>query len=331
MGAMYRKNKSRRTAARYSVLIGLLGSYFSIAMPAKSEKADSPSVRTGFRFEAINDSSLGLWEGDKAVLVYNHGLIRKPAVDGAIERSNYIHPIYGLDGEVLTDDFPADHLYHRGLYWAWPHVQVGDKEYDLWILRGIRYEFRRWLKKETKRSSATLAVLNGWFVGDKQVMREEVQLRAHATSLNSRAVDVSLKWTPTDRPVTLWGAEGKSYGGFTLRFGPRSQTFITAPSGRAPEDLLVTKLPWVDLSGDLAAPGKLSGMAIFVHPRNPDHPPTWMTRHYGMLAVGWPGVTPTTFPPGKSFTCRYRLWIHRGAPAAAEIQQAYDEYAKTGG
>ena len=48
--------------------------------------------------------------------------------------------------------------------------------------------------------------------------------------------------------------------------------------------------------------------------------------HYGMLAVGWPGVEPKTFPAGKSFSCRYRLWIHRNALSSAEIQKAYDAY-----
>jgi hypothetical protein len=110
-----------------------------------------------------------------------------------------------------------------------------------------------------------------------------------------------------------------------VRFGPRSKTIITVPSGRTSEDLLVTKLPWADFSGDLnPKTGQLSGAAVFVHPEHPDYPPTWMTRHYGLLAAGWPGVTPQTFPAGKPFTCRYRLWIHRGAPEATEIQKAYD-------
>ena len=73
----------------------------------------------GFRLDSVNDTSLRLWEGDKPVLVYNHGLIAKPDVAGARARACYFHPVYGLDGEVLTDDFPKDHLYHRGMYWAW--------------------------------------------------------------------------------------------------------------------------------------------------------------------------------------------------------------------
>jgi hypothetical protein len=128
----------------------------------------------------------------------------------------------------------------------------------------------------------------------------------------------------------LSGAPGKSYGGVTFRFAPRTETIITVPSGRTGEDLLVTKLPWADFSADFGnKPGQFSGAAIFVNPSHPDYPPTWMTRHYGMLAVGWPGVTPQTFAPGKSFSCRYRIWVHRGAPAASKIQEAYESYRTT--
>ena len=135
---------------------------------------------------------------------------------------------------------------------------------------------------------------------------------------------------PTDRPVSLLGAEGKSYGGLTLRFGPRSKTIITVPGGRTSGDLVVTNLPWADLTGDLKkGSGDLSGIAVFVNPGHPDYPPTWMTRHYGLLAVGWPGVTPKTLPAGEPVTCRYRIWIHRGTPDAAEIQRAYADYCAT--
>ena len=232
---------------------------------------------------------------------------------------------------MLTDDFPADHVDHRGLYWAWPHIKIGSQEFDLWSMRGIRYEFQRWLAQETKPNTAVLGVENGWFVGDNQVMREIVWIKVHPASSESRSIDVDLTWTPTGESITLWGAEGKSYGGLTLRFGPRSKTIITVPTGRTSEDLVVTKLPWADLSGDLNrnAAGLLSGAALFVHPEHPDFPLTWMTRHYGLLAVGWPGVTSQTFAAGNPFTCRYRLWLHRGALEAAEIQKAYEAYGAT--
>src|SRR5206468_3561080 len=164
----------------------------------------------------------------------------------------------------------------------------------------------------------------------KQIMRENVFIEAHVSSGESRFIDIELAWTPIDQPVTLSGAPGKSYGGMTFRFAPRTETIITTPNGRAREDLLATKLTWADFSADFKnKPGQFSGAAIFVDPNHPDYPPTWMTRHYGMLAVGWPGVTPKTLPAGEPVTCRYRIWIHRDAPDAAEIQREYEEYCAT--
>ena len=90
----------------------------------------------------------------------------------------------------------------------------------------------------------------------------------------------------------------------------------------------MTRMPWVDFTGDMGANAaeKLSGAAVFVHPDHPNFPPEWMTRHYGVLAAGWPGVKPQTITPGKTVTCKYRIWVHRGTPNADEIQDAYNAY-----
>jgi hypothetical protein len=154
---------------------------------------------------------------------------------------------------VLTDDFPRIICTIRGLYWAWPHVTVDAQQYDLWSLRGIRCKL---LDGHLNINAASLQLTNGWFVGEKQVMREDVNLIVHPATADARAIDLALTFTPTDRPVTLSGAEGKSYGGLAMRFGPRKTTVITTPTTRATtpqQDLVVTRLPWADLSGDLAA------------------------------------------------------------------------------
>jgi hypothetical protein len=51
-----------------------------------------------------------------------------------------------------------------------------------------------------------------------------------------------------------------------------------------------------------------------------------MTREYGLLAVGWPGIRPQSLPAGKTVSLRYRIWVHRGVPEASEIQKVYDTY-----
>ena len=288
-------------------------------LPAAPEQAR-------FRFETINDKSLGLWEGSRPVLVYNHGILLKPGVPENRRRSSYIHPLYGLDGEVLSDDFPRDHYHHRGIFWAWPHIRIAGKEYDLWGLRGIAHRFECWTQREASAQSAVLGIGNGWYIGEQRVVAESVLMTVRAASSGSQAIDFDLVWTALREPVTLWGAPGKSYGGFNLRFAPRKETVITVPEGRTKRDLLIARLPWADLSARFAGAPQVSGAAIFISPKHPDYPPTWLTRHYGVLCVGWPGIKPSTLQPGKPVRCRYRVWIHRGAADAERLEHAYDEY-----
>ncbi len=283
-----------------------------------------------FHFTNVTDQSLALFEGRRPVFVYNHGVIQPPTgVPADRARSTYVHPLYGLDGEVLTDDFPKDHYHHRGLFWAWPHVRIGDQHYDLWMLKGIEQRFVRWLAQEARADGATLGVEDGWFVGNRKVLQEQVWFRTSPSSQNERVLDVELTWAPIDTPLTLEGAEGKSYGGLTLRFAPRTSTVITTPLGQGEKDLSITRFPWADLSARFAGPEQASGAAIFVAANHPDFPPEWLTRHYGVLCLGWPGVKPKTFQPGEIIRCRYRVWIHRGAADVEKVSQAYRGYEQS--
>ena len=291
-------------------------------LAARVDAADS------FRFTNVTDKSLALFEGARPVLVYNHGVIPAPAgVPADRARSTYVHPLYGMDGEVLTDDFPEDHYHHRGLFWAWPHVRIGGQHYDLWMLQGIKQRFERWLSQETGPDGAILGVENGWFVGELKVVQEQVWIHAAPAGQDQRVLDFEFTWVPLTGPLTLEGAEGKSYGGLTLRFAPRTDTVITTPLGREEKDLSMTRLPWADLSARFAGRTESSGAAIFVAPDHPDYPPEWLTRHYGALCLGWPGVKPKTFQSGETIRCRYRVWIHRGRPDVEKIRQSYRKYS----
>jgi hypothetical protein len=143
-------------------------------------------------------------------------------------------------------------------------------------------------------------------------------------------LDIDLTFIPQGSPVTLRGAEGKSYGGLAMRFlpGPRKTTLITVPSGPAKDDLPDTPLAWADFTSQFAGAASPSGGAIFVDPGHADYPPTWLTRYYGALCVGWPGVHAKTFPPDVPIRMSYRLWIHKAAVDPAQLHAAYDAYGE---
>jgi hypothetical protein len=289
--------------------------------------ADGPA----FALEDVDDKSLKLSYGGKPVMVYNHGVItnpRVPASDHRRSRACYVHPLWGLSGEELTDDFPKDHYHHHGVFWTWPHVGVDGKQHDLWAGNTIWQRFVRWLGRQTGPTAAVLGVENGWFVGQQKVMIERVWFCCYADAEDSRVLDLNFTFIPTDKPITLQGAEGKSYGGLTVRFKPgaRKDTLITIPSGPTTEDLPDTKLQWADFTSLFAGATQRSGAAIFIHPQHPDYPPTWLTRYYGPLCVGWPGVKAKTFPPGKLIQLQYRIWIHRNAVDVDRLRNEYQAY-----
>jgi hypothetical protein len=88
----------------------------------------------------------------------------------------------------------------------------------------------------------------------------------------------------------------------------------------------MTHLAWADLTARFPGAPGASGASIFIAPDHPDYPPMWLTRHYGVLCVGWPGVNAKEFPAGEPIRCRYRVWIHRGAIGKPALEQAYAAY-----
>lgn len=304
-----------------------LTSILLLLLLALRAPADDAPV-AGFRMASIDEGALGIWEADRPVFTYNHGVRSRTGVADDRKRSSYVHPLFGPDGEVLTDDFPKDHYHHRGLFWAWPHIRIGKAEYDLWMLRGVRQQFVRWTEKTAERDRAILGVENGWYVGDRRVMKEEVRFRCGPADKRGRTIDVELRLSAIEDPLTLCGAEGKGYGGLSLRFAPRKDTIVITPDGRQRKDLDLARLGWTDLSATFERRDEASGVAIFVDRDHPDFPPSWITREYGFLGVGWPGAEPVTLRPGRTVTLRYRLWIHRGRPDGRQLQEAFKSFTE---
>ncbi len=281
-------------------------------------------------FEFTDDPEQGaleLTEQGRPVFAYRYGDQLPEGVAADRKRSSYLHPIFGLDGEMLTDDFPADHYHHRGLSMMWPRMKVGEQGVELWHIQGIRQLFDRWLERRVDETGAHLGVANDWTLTDGTVVaHEKISYHVHPSSDLGRAIDVEYRIEVQGAAITLQGAAKKGYGGLNLRFAPRKDTVLFTDKGKAKDGDSV-KHPWADLSARFGGRDELSGIAILCHPEHPDFPPPWTLRHYGVLNVAWPGVEATTLPPKKRVTLRYRLWVHRGDAEAGWVAEMWKEYA----
>ena len=267
------------------------------------------SAEGPFAFREVGPASLELTEQGKPVFVYNHGMMLKEGVAESWRRSSYIHPLYAPDGTVVTDDFPRDHYNHRGVFWAWPVVKIDGVSYDPWAVKGIQDKFVRWIARETGKDSAWLSVENGWYVGEKKVLKETVQVLTHPLISGRRTLDFTLTFEAFERPVQISGSPTamKGYGGFGVRFAPRENTAIRTNTGIEEKDTDRIPHPWAAL--DASFEGHSAGVRIDIDPANTGYPNGWCLRHYGYLGVSFPGLESYVFEPGRPVVLKYRVTV----------------------
>jgi len=302
-----------------------------LLLSSGDQGASAAEGDASFRFvEKADDGTLTIYEADRPVLVYNFTDRLKPGLAADRKRSCYIHPIYGLDGETLTEDFPPEgHFHHRGLCWAWAEVKVDGRVTDPWDLRGILARFRKWNERSADDQGATLAAEDDWVLDEQKVIATEVlRLRVHKATDVGRAIDVEWRIEGKVTPLEIAGRKKAGYGGLMLRFPALKHTAIATDQGPQPTNANLKPCVWADLSSRFGKDDKVSGAAIFLHPSHPGMPVGWTLRYYGLLNPAWPGTTPVAIDPQQPVVLRYRLWIHRGDAAAGGVGQAYEAYRK---
>lgn len=246
----------------------------------------------------------------------------------AVPRSNYIHPVFGLDGEIITRDWAKDHPHHRGIYWAWPEVDHGSERGDLHALQKIFARPTGRIKVENGKKFAQVEAENIWITenGLHTVVREISLIRAYSTTEHGRIIDLAFRFEGIKDSVTIARRGTEHYGGLNIRMmTPEGQqiSYHNDDEGQVP------RRSWSDLSGVFAGNEEPSGMVVFQYNQNPQYPGEWV--EYPDLS--W--VQPT-FPgagnrfelkPGLPLILRYRILLHTGLkPDNQVLNKLWDDY-----
>jgi hypothetical protein len=293
-----------------------------------------PAIR---RDGGIPNAAVTVLDAGKKVLTYVYGDTLPVGVDSRYVRSSYIHPLYSLDGQVLTQDFPRDHRHHHGLFWAWPVVEVRGIQTSNWEPAEpfLRQLFVKWIKREVTPEGARLVVENTWKLGgNEDVAEETVKVFVHGATLYGRAIDIEIVLRPVGGPITLRGApeDNKGYSGLTFRgvnsVGWDERVFMggamTTDEGPLAADSTGRAFHWADIS----APAVGGGVAIFVSTDHPGFPIPWLIRnsYAGVLNPCWPGLAGATLAADVPVALRYRVYIHSGDVQAGRVKEAYEAY-----
>jgi hypothetical protein len=281
---------------------------------------------TVFEKDAIDTLSANFYVAEK-----NDTFMANPSIY-AVPRSNYIHPVYGLQGELLTRDWSKDHPHHRGIYWAWPEVDFGARRGDLHALQIVFARPTGRIKQYADNEFAQIEAENIWKWGDSiPVVREVALIRVYRERAPGRVIDLAFRFVALRDSITIARRGTKQYGGLNVRMQTPNQQVITTQTDSFS---IVPRRAWSDLSGLFSGAKTPSGLMVFQHTGNPDYPGDWI--QYPNLSWCQPAFpapgTRYSLMKGKSLVLRFRLYIHSGTlPDQALARSIWDNFNSEGG
>lgn len=252
--------------------------------------------------------------------------------NGEAERRHYIHPLWSPSGIVMTEDFPADHLHHRGVFWAWHQVWIGNKRIgDPWEIKNFEQEIAelefmsrpdgsgilkaqvKWKSPEWKKQGAMVPYLH-----------EETTITIHPARGNARRLDFEIQLLALENGLRIGGSEDeKGYSGFSVRMALPADVSFSGPAGSvAPQNTAVSSPGYVNISGSMGAKGKKAGIVIADNPDNPGYPQPWILRaKNSMQNAAWPGNTTVEIPADEPLVLKYSLIVYSGNLKSTTIRK----------
>ena len=267
-----------------------------------------------------------------------------------------MYPILTADGTEMTRNYPMkkgvpgeveDHPHHRALWFT--HGNVNGIDFWAENNKECGKILNEAVEHSVKGGVGTIKSRNKWVGADGTVhLTDETTISVHGSG-DSRFIDyqVTLK-APADKPVVFGDTkEGSMAIRLPLWMTPSHRSgkkmhegkgTIINDSGQKNDATWGKKSTWVDYHAP--KDGKVYGVAMFDHPKNPRHPTWWHVRSYALFAANPFGkhdfepehkankkAGDLTIPAGGSTTFRWRFYFHMGDEKAGKVAERYKEFA----
>lgn len=250
----------------------------------------------------------------------------------------FMHPVQTPAGHLLSLLEPADHLWHRGLWFTIKFVN-GDNFWEERPPFGTQCVVGIPEITHGSPEDVELRLALDWIApnGGQRMIAERRTIRSRATddafvidwgTILTAERDITLDRTP----YTTWGG----YGGLSFR-GSRSWLVdrFLLPDGVADSRPVGQTGAWCEMSGPLDGGANLSaGLAMLDHPDNPRHPTPWYAGGAGsgnFLNSALLFHESMRLHEGEMLTLRYRVLIHDGVWDTKRLRAEYEQWLKGGG
>jgi hypothetical protein len=314
-------------------------------------EARSPARAHFGRSVVVSKDDDGLWltVGGKRLLRYQ----ARPAAPAGMRedflRGGYLHPVFTPSGVLVTDDYPADHKHHHGIWTAWTHTEYEGRTPDFWNMG------QRKARKDHVSIGDTFSGADaGGFIArlsstDLQATPPRVVIderwkviayRMPARSGARRAYHLfDLEWTDTVLGSSPLKLPEYRYGGLGVRgpidwLGETQTTFLTS-EGKDRQSAENSPARWCHMGGLVRGKesgnpaSKLAGIAALDHPANFRHPqPLRISPNQPYFVYSPMKAGPFTIEAGKPFVSRYRFVVSDGPADPALLERLWQDFAR---
>lgn len=267
------------------------------------------------------DTSLALQSGERVVWQLT---FKKE------EGKPYFHPLNLADGTTLTALRPADHVWHRGLWWSWKyinHVNYWEENKKTGLSDG-RTELVSVKAEPHDNHSARVEMALNYHLPDKPpLMTEKRVLEVSAPDAKGNYyIDWLAIFTAGSEDLTLERTPPKNfsggYAGLSCRMAKevKGWTYTSSEGVTTSKENYGKKARWLDYS-------KGGGITIFDHPSNLRHPTTWYPNEMPFFSPALVFAEPYTLGAGKTLTLRYRVLVHSEPMDKDALEKTWKTFA----
>jgi hypothetical protein len=255
----------------------------------------------------------------------------------------FYFPLIGPTGKRFTRAFPMedvpgekrDHPHQRSMWFT--HGKVNG--IDFWSeLKGHGSIAEK--SRQLVQGAPALGLIrttDDWLGPDGKVVCTDERVVRFYGARGARILDFDITIKATNGPVTFGDTKEGMFGvrvATSIDVTSKKGGKISSSDGLIDEAAWGKPATWVDYTGPVE--GETVGIAILNHPTSFRHPTTWHVRPYGLFAAnpfGWHDFGNKesgdyTIPAGESIRFGYRVILHKGDTASANLPAAYSGYAK---
>lgn len=306
--------------------------------------AGASATTAGARAVAVDKDDEGVWitVGGKRLLRYQAKARAPEGIRPDFLRGGYLHPVLTPSGVTVTDDYPADHKHHHGIWTAWTHTEYEGRTPDFWNMGQKKARKDHTALGETftgrdaggfiaRLSSTDLQANPARVVIDERWKVVAYRLPPARSGGASRAYHLfDLEWTDTVLGKSPLKLPEYRYGGLGVRghigwLGEEKTSFLTS-EGKDRKSAENTPARWCHMGGLVA--GKAAGIAALDHPTNFRHPqPLRISPNQPYFVYSPMKAGPFVIEAGKPFVSRYRFVVTDGPADPALLERLWQDFA----